>query len=532
VTQAPSRNRDTAAAWTYHNATKYVAVPNETGEEQFLMGTPPDVEDPIWQEDWSLEPLPFKIYETAPPLTLGSDFPAMPRTALEAIARTGAETARERVPDRGALARIGLLSNGLLGRQFVRSGGTVDFRTAGATGARYHLEIYFVCADLADLRAGIYHYAAHDHSLRQLRAGDYRSTLAAAAGDQPAVLRAPVVLAITSTFWRNAWRYKARAYRHTFWDAGTSLANVLAITAAADLPATLVMGYADGPVNALLGVDGRNEAAIVLCAIGHTSGGAPAAPDAPPLDLPTRPLSPGQVEFPHISLMHTASELTSGDEAAAWRAAPLRRAPREPEGPATPLRPMPHEQLSRASIDELVFSRRSTRRYATDSPVGFEAFSTLLDVSSRGFATDYLALDSPALHDHYLIVSGVDRLKAGVYLHHRRLGVVELLREGDFRRQAQRLAVEQEYAGDAHVNCYSLTDLDPVLERYGNRGYRLAQMECSLYSGKLHLAAHALGLGAVGSTSLDDEVTDFFSPHAAGKSYMFITVFGRRRARA
>ena len=70
-----------------------------------------------------------------------------------------------------------------------------------------------------------------------------------------------------------------------------------------------------------------------------------------------------------------------------------------------------------------------------------------------------------------------------------------------------------------------------MLERYGNRGYRLAQLECSLYAGKLHLGTHALGLGAVGSTSFDDEVIDFFSPHAAGKSYMFILVFGKRRRR-
>jgi hypothetical protein len=33
----------------------------------------------------------------------------------------------------------------------------------------------------------------------------------------------------------------------------------------------------------------------------------------------------------------------------------------------------------------------------------------------------------------------------------------------------------------------------------------------------------------VGSTSFDDEVVDFFSPHAAGKDYMFVTVFGKRR---
>lgn len=137
--------------------------------------------------------------------------------------------------------------------------------------------------------------------------------------------------------------------------------------------------------------------------------------------------------------------------------------------------------------------------------------------------------DALPLHDCYLIVNGVEGIAPGVYLHHPQLQAVELLREGNFRAAATRLAVGQEYAGAAHVNCYYLTDLNAVLATYGNRGYRLAQLECSLHAGKLHLGTHALGLGAVGSTSFDDEVIEFFSPHAAGKHYMFVTVFGQRR---
>jgi hypothetical protein len=116
-----------------------------------------------------------------------------------------------------------------------------------------------------------------------------------------------------------------------------------------------------------------------------------------------------------------------------------------------------------------------------------------------------------------------------VYLHYPQLHAVELLREGLFGDQATRIAVDQEYAGTAQVNCYYLTDLAPVLDCYGNRGYRIAQLECALYAGKLQLAAHALGLGTVGSTSYDDEVIEFFSPHASGKSYMFVVVFGMRQ---
>ena len=71
-----------------------------------------------------------------------------------------------------------------------------------------------------------------------------------------------------------------------------------------------------------------------------------------------------------------------------------------------------------------------------------------------------------------------------------------------------------------------MADLGPILERFGNRGYRAAQLEAGIVGGKLYLASHSLGLGASGLTFYDDEVTEFFSPHAAGKGVMFVVPIG------
>ena len=98
---------------------------------------------------------------------------------------------------------------------------------------------------------------------------------------------------------------------------------------------------------------------------------------------------------------------------------------------------------------------------------------------------------------------------------------LEPLKRGDFRTAAYRLALDQDLGGDAAVSIYFLADLGPVLERFGNRGYRAAQLEAAIVAGKLYLAAYALQSGATGLTFFDDEVTAFFSPHAAGKSVMF-----------
>ncbi|WP_460522973.1 SagB/ThcOx family dehydrogenase [Flindersiella endophytica] len=535
-----SGNREISAARIFHDATKYVFAAGADGEEKLMMGTPPEVEEAIWEQDWSVEPSPYKVYTDRPETSIPREFPSSAMPALEAIAPVGTEVGRETpgaaLPDRSVLARIGLLSNGLLNRTTQRRRGkTVEYRTAGGTGARYHLELYFVCADLPDLPAGVYHYDVPSHSLCLLRAGDFRAVLVSASGGEPAVAQAPVVLAMTSTFWRNAWRYKARAYRHTYWDAGTSFSHVLAVAASAGVPAKVVLGYSDAAVNALLGVDGVRESAIALCPLGSGVPAPAAMPSIEPLDYATKPISAWEVEFPHLTAMHAASMLDSAEEAASWREIALQRTPPEPQGPLIDLEPLSLDGLDskgHAPIEDVILRRRSTRHYDTGTEISFGAFSTLLDRSSRGFAADCLIGEAIPLHDLYLIVNGVEGLAPGVYLHHPGRRAVELLREGSFRAEASRLAVGQWYPADAHVNAYYLTDLAPVLECYGNRGYRLAQLECSLHAGRLHLGTHTLGLGAVGSTSLDDEVTEFFSPHAAGKSFMFVNVFGRRRRKA
>jgi SagB-type dehydrogenase family enzyme len=433
------------------------------------------------------------------------------------------------VPDLAALARLCLWSNGLLKRWSSPTGREIQFRSAGCTGARYHLELYLVCADLPGLDAGVYQYAAHDHTLRRLRTGDYRAQVVEATGNEPAIAQAPVIVVCTSTFWRNAWRYQERAYRHVYWDTGTLFANLLAVAASESLPARVVLGYADRQVNDLIAVDGEREAAVALIAIGRSGDRAPEAPTIGPLDLPTEPISPREIDFPLIREMHHASSLDSGDDASVWRATPLRRTLPPPSGPTTPLQPLDAATIPHESIVEVIQRRRSNRHYVTTKALSLADFSAVLDRATRGTAIDALDPAAPALYDPYLIVNNVEGLTPGTYVHHVDRGEIELLAAGDARADAVRLAYGQGYAGDAHVNVYAMTDLAPVLAHYGNRGYRLAQLDAAIFAGRLQLAAHALGLGAVGSTSLDDEVTALFSPHGAGKSFMFVAVFGHRR---
>ncbi len=133
------------------------------------------------------------------------------------------------------------------------------------------------------------------------------------------------------------------------------------------------------------------------------------------------------------------------------------------------------------------------------------------------------------LNDLYLLVHAVEGLTPGAYVYHRGppdAGALELLMEGDFRDTGGYLGLGQELPADAAVDVFFLVDLARVFDRYGNRGYRAAQIEAGIIGGKLYLASYAQGFGATGLTFYDDEVTNFFSPHAEGKSVMFLVALG------
>jgi SagB-type dehydrogenase family enzyme len=178
----------------------------------------------------------------------------------------------------------------------------------------------------------------------------------------------------------------------------------------------------------------------------------------------------------------------------------------------------------------VVVRRGSTREFSRDS-ISFAQLSTMLGSATRGIEADFLAPAECSLNELYLIVHAVEGLPSGAYVFRRQERALELLKEGDFRREAGYLGLGQEIPADCSVNVYFLADLESILKRFGNRGYRVAQLEAAIMGGKLYLAAYAQRLGASGLTFFDDDVTEFFSPHAAGKSVMFLVALGKSAKR-
>ena len=452
--------------------------------------------------DWDNQPLPFKLYRDVEQV-------ALPDVSASADGNTPGVGIDE-------LARLLFYSAGVTKKRRSQ-GGQMLFRAAACTGALYHIEIYVIAGSLDGLDAGVYHYGPKDSVLSRLRGGDWRRALVAASGDEPELSEAPAALVLTSTFWRNAWKYRARAYRHSFWDSGTMFANLEVIAAKLNLRAHLLLGFADDEVNHLIDVDGDKEAAVAIVAIGGLGSHAendvereiPAAPGiARRLELDTVPLSRMEVDYPPIREAHRSSSLPSGDAARTWRG----------------MHVSSRTSVSVPSEVEAVIRRRGSSRRFERRSIGKSAAMHVL-----GSTLPAIDSDVPSLGDVYVIVNDVEGISSGSYFYPRdgaERGTLQLLEGGELRDEARYLDLEQDLAGDASVNVYVLTSLDAVVARYGDRGYRAAQLEGGVLGGRMYLASYAQGLGATGLTFFDDAVTDFFSPDATGKAVMFLLAFG------
>ncbi len=497
-------NADTGIARAFHDETTH---------------TPYSVRTSGHTLEWDIQPFPFKVYTELPALPLPRDLDLAPADTLGALGAADFAEAPRLTLD--GLAGLLYLTAGVTRRKTYPGGGEVLFRAAASTGALYQTEVYVAAGDVAELEPGLYHFCPGDFALRRLRAGDVRGPLSEAAAEPTLARRAATVI-LTAIYWRNTWKYQARGWRHLYWDSGTMLANLIAAGRALGLAPRLLAGFVDDDVNHLLAVDDAHEAALELVTLGPETVAAPADGAVVSIAHQAMPLSSAEVDYPALVAMQRASMLPDPDGVRAWRVCPTPppRRPREAPEPLPPARPTVGRRL-----DDTIQHRGSTRRFS-QAPLTAEELATTLWAATRPAATDV----PPGLVDLFLVVNAVEGITPGAYRYWPAGHGLERLATGDFRRQAAYLTLEQALGGDAAATIFFLAPLDTMLAAWGNRGYRLANLEAGLAGGRAYLAAYGQRFGASGLTYYDSEVVRFFSPHAEGLDAIFVTALGRAGA--
>lgn len=441
---------------TLHRLTSY-----EPGREWTEPIADPRVLQDLQVNDMSRLPWSYKRYPAGlPRLPLPRELPATSAPALAVLAGTG-NTQDIADVDLAHLSRLLYWSAGVVRTAESADGRPFLFRAAGSAGARFPLELYAAVPEGGTLPAGMHWYDPVEHALVQAGPAP-RATEAAGA---PAIL-------VTGVPWRTGWRYRERGYRHVYWDAGTMLAQLLALADSAGLTARLYTRFPDAAVQALSGADGVHEFPVAVVGLGGAAPGLTAgAPDAAGARAVAGEVDAAPLEFPLVTSAQRAGDCDRLGEP--WD-----------RGAPAPL----STAVAAAPIEAVIAARGSQRRMDATRGLPADTLYTCMDVALRGIGLP-----------HWVVVHDVDGIAPGIY---RWPDMRAPVRRGQLRDEVYRVCLEQGLARDAAFLVIATAQVGALSDHQ----YREAQLAAGLAEGRLHLAAYALGASASGMTFVDSEV--------------------------
>ena len=147
--------------------------------------------------------------------------------------------------------------------------GSATFRPVPSAGARHAMETYLLVNRVKKLTAGLYRYLAIERKLLKLAEGaELAARLTDACLGQDFVGASAVTFIWAADVYRMTWRYGQRGYRYLLLDAGHVCQNLYLAAEAVDAGVCAIGAYDDDKVNALVGLDGKDQFAIYLAAVG------------------------------------------------------------------------------------------------------------------------------------------------------------------------------------------------------------------------------------------------------------------------
>lgn len=444
------------------------------------------------------------------------DFPSQPALSLARAVRAhrpavGFEPVALSL---GELTRLLFLTNGVTGEGRFGAG-RVLLRAAPSAGALYAGEVYVVVRRVRGLAAGVYAYQVEEHALARLGEGDRLGEVERALAQPARASAAAAVVLLTNVFERYEHRYANRGYRYALIDTGHIGENLRLAATSAGLAECAALRFEDGPLNALLGVDGREEAVCAVHAVGR--------PRAAPLEPgPQRPLAErqdvaGDADLPDAPTrrFHAATALVRGS------ASILPSPPPEPglarsRGSALPAR----ERDPAGVVDATIRQRRSARAFQP-APLSAADLAFVLE----------MAAGQPALRradgvDLHLFVHRVAGLAPGLYRHVEGRRLV-LDRAGDLSGELEDACLGQDKAARAAVGFALVGRLAEAAARGGDRSYRDLLIEAGGVAQRIYLAAEALGVAARNLASFtDDALNALLGVDGTRRAALHLTVLG------
>jgi SagB-type dehydrogenase family enzyme len=321
----------------------------------------------------------------------------------------------------------------------------------------------------------------------QRAVGDFGSKLI----DTPA----PLVFVLTSIAWREAWKYRDRAYRYCLHDMGHAW-QALTLAARSIGCESFALGHFLDDRAAESCLLSQDEWPMLI--IGLSGPSIPVRRRDPVETIllggqPNR-LSEEQITLPLIDRIHAATKLNievtipaHGQTKSAGR------------GELS----LPLPVSTNSSFGDIVRARRSALDFRGGAEsISLSQLATLLSSTREPLFADFAVTRFVHL---YVYVHRVEGLAPGVYRYWPEHAELERIKEGDQRLTAAALSLGQDLAGNACLAFSMIGDFENAARNFGDRGYRYVHFEAGAIGQRMYLASEALGLRATGIGAFFDE---------------------------
>ena len=470
--------------------------------------------------DWENQPNPFRFYDREAALKLPL-LKADPAGAhLDLYRRQNNQAQPFRLDN---LAGFLELSLGLSAWKGV-SGNKWSLRINPSSGNLHPTEAYLVLPGMDAVKSGLYHYNSFLHALEPrcfLPGGVWEAV------EQHFQTKCFLV-ALSSIFWRESWKYGERAFRYCNHDIGHALACLSFSGNLFGWKVVCLNELSDRQIETVLGFDKtqypdlENEQAELMCVVvdnriedmprGLTDAIVTLLSKGPYRGTPNRlSLSPVNWEFIYRTADRTRKPRTERKT--------CHYGSRKDFGGET----------SKSSAAEIIRKRRSAVAFNPEGALPREQFMAMLDktIPRDRRAPFDVEISEPCLN-LLVFVHAVSGLEQGLYLFLRADNDVQdlknrlkpeflwqavvdgfslyLLEEKNYRRDAKIVSCDQDIAGSSAFSLGMIARFKDIIEKEPYR-YRHLFWEAGMIGQVLYLEAEAAGLRATGiGCYFDDEV--------------------------
>ena len=484
--------------------------------------------------DFANQPDPFRSYE-------GSTQIGLMRQGFFPPKQEGAEADSEEGAPEG-LSQPSPLNMESLSQLFFESlaisgqksfaGSKWSLRVNPSSGNLHPTEGYLIAGPIPGLQsfAGVYHYAPKSHALERLAKMEAESwqLLHLPAGT--------VLLAFTSIYWRESWKYGERAFRYSMLDLGHALASVALAAHCLGWQASLEDDPGTKDLAGLLGLEEQSrfsqdsseeEHADVLLAL-FTDG------RMHQLSLHSSHLSQLKLQL----LSARANILSAQHVPWAWIDQVSEAAKKPPthdvysassSSPSFPGRGRAQADFS-LRYCQMLRRRRSAQVMDGRSSMPLDSFFAILRAALPKAAPLGLLPWKPCVHPA-IFAHRVEGLEKGLYIWLRdaaqkeelRAAMLEdfvwekpsrtpqdielyLLAQGDSRLAAKEASCRQNIASDGCFAAAMLAQFEEPLQKYGPWFYSRLYWECGMIGQAFYLAAEAMGFQGCGIGCFFDDI--------------------------